>query len=132
MLLGNWKRHLAAAAFVGAVMACSLSISFGQEPPAPTPTPDTVRPVDSSQEPPTPTPSPTPEYTPVVSFSEVIAGLKKTSTVSIFDRNQDLVDAIDSRGVGFSLSINARTALTHAGGQGNLFWAIERAQKRRT
>lgn len=73
-----------------------------------------------------------PEVIKNVSFSDVLKGLADQDISSLMERNRVLSKAVDERGVGFSLSPNARRVIKEAGGSELLFVALERGQDKRT
>jgi hypothetical protein len=95
--------------FVGLVLLSASSMCLGQVPP-----PDT------------------PDYIPAVILSDILNGLKDQSIKSMFDRNRELIKAVDERDVGFELNANTEPVLTKAGASDGLLWSISRGQKNRS
>ena len=73
-----------------------------------------------------------PEFEKVVSFSDVLTGLADKSVSSYFDRNRQLIKAIDDRGMGFAFNATVRESLKKADASEALLWSVERGQKKRT
>ena len=73
-----------------------------------------------------------PEFEKVVSFSDVLTGLADKSVSSYFDRNRQLIKAIEDRGMGFAFNATVRESLKKADASEALLWSVERGQKKRT
>ena len=102
------KRLAGTVLFVGLVVVCSSTINVGQTPPPEIP-----------------------DFAPTVSFSDCLDGLKDESIKSMFDRNRELIKAVDEHGVGFQLSTNTRDVLTKAGAGDGLPWWLGRPGEER-
>ena len=75
--------------------------------------------------------SSTDDFTPSVSFSEILKGLGDESVHSYFDRNRELIRAVYDRGIGFGFGSRAKEVLIKAGASEGLISVITNGQKKR-